>query len=258
MYVNRSPEILEEPKEPAEIITDGLTQWFREEIHTSSGKSRNSYLDDLTLAHKNLELPVDDPSNTNANKSWEHLSRPTGIWWQGFVSDTSDDYLTARQIFATQMLASGSYKDQIRVQSTSQEEFFSKKFSNNPMGIGIANAVEDRLLYRFSKIPMAEDFKKPIMSIEKLHATAATTVEEAKNCLEFLYFNGRYYIGKEDSPVVEYLKQIQGSWIGLAVDHIIFAAQERNGNLARVPMLHATSITDQPENPILYLFADKT
>lgn len=247
-------ESLSEPTEPAALIAAGLESWFFEEARTS-GNSRNNYLDDLERAHTNFRSTVDDPTNTSANKSFGHLSRPTGIWWQGFASDLSDDFLTARQIFASQMLASGAYREQIQLQSTSQEDYFQRKLTGIPMGVDVLDVVTQRLVTRLSSPPHAIDLSKASMALDELYDTASEAVLLGVEKTELLASEGRHYIGHEDSPLVDKLKEAQMAWIGLAVDHIIFATQQRDGELAKVPFLHPISISDQPEDPLLYPFA---
>ena len=229
----------------AEAISDSLEDWFRAE-HASSSEGVNKPLDTLAWGTATLALPWDDVSNGNAAKTLGHVNRIRPLIWGGlFVESPNDDYLAARQLFGVQMLISGCYKNQCYAQATDQSDFLARKFGEPPIGIDIPSVVSDHLV---SLYPDPEaTFSEEVITIDDLTAKTAQMVKAAMDSLVFLHARAQFEMGRESSETVESLKLAQQGWLELAVDHIAFAAQVRDGSLAEVPFLEARSISEEPQ-----------
>jgi len=86
-----------------------------------------------------------------------------------------------------------------------------------------------------------------VITIDDLTAKTAQMVKAAMDSLVFLHARAQFEMGRESSETVESLKLAQQGWLELAVDHIAFAAQVRDGSLAEVPFLEARSISEEPQ-----------
>jgi hypothetical protein len=240
------------PTDNPEAITGTVQDWLKIEYGTA-GAGRNTYLDSLEGFYRALSKPYDDPSNTTAAKTLSHLGRLTGAWWQGFETDPRNDYLSARQLFGVLMLLSGSHRTQVSLQASNQNNYTERRHATT-LGINLRRTVEDRL----DEYAHDKTVRENALSLEGLYrvTTAATTA--GLDCLEFVHRRGAKDAKQKTSPSVEYLQGMQVTYAKLAVDHITFAAQIRNGELASVPFLQPISITDQPENPVYYPFAGES
>lgn len=255
-----NPELEADIQTKANTIAPVLQDWLVTEARTST-RDVNAYLMELKRFDEDLKLTYDDSRNLTAGKSKGHLERPTGVWWQGFVTNPSDDFLSAKQTFASQMLLSGARRNQIMLEARNQKEYGNRWLSDE-IGIDLTGVVADRIAERFDvKKVKSIDFEDTTLALDGINGllwTAEWSVNRARYAFEQLYQYGRYDIVNPDSMCAKLQRGMQEVWAGLATDHIIYAASLRGGDLSRVPFLQPISITKQPEDPVYYPFAGET
>jgi hypothetical protein len=231
---------------------------MRAEAASSNAEdSRNKYLDNLDRFHADLLLPYGDERNYTSHKTLSHLGR-LGVWWQGFVADPRDDYMTARQIFGHQMRISGCRKAELLLRATSQEDYQRLRREAAPVGVNIGLFVTSRTFQHFGRLPEPDELAGAKLGLDELHQATAELITHSNTQAKEFYRSGKHYAGQADSPITASLRDEQRRWTELAVDHILYAAQIRGGNLARVPLLHPVSISDQPTPAEHYPFANST
>ena len=254
-----NPELEADIQAHAETISRVLQDWLNVEARTSM-RDVNAYLMSLQNFHADIERSYNDSLNRTGGKSQGHLDRPTGVWWERFVTDPANDEVSATQTFASQMLLSGFRRNQIMLEAKSQDEY-EDRWQSGELGIDLVDTVAERLTERFAKSSdevANVDFEAADLTLDALFTTAFFTVKRGRWTQEYLYEFGHKDLYKPDAPCSILQRQMQEAWAGLATDHIIYAASLRDGDLARVPFLQPISITQQPEDPVYYPFASET
>ncbi|HSW37613.1 MAG TPA: hypothetical protein VLG37_04580 [Candidatus Saccharimonadales bacterium] len=237
-------------------IANALEEWLVAEAEGSSEPtSRNAFLNDFDMMGTAITLPYNHTDNINGQKALNHYGRLKSCTnhlkelLETATPEQKDD-LIARQIFCTQMFLSGAYRTQCFMRAKNAEEYVEARKAG--IGINLRLCVEDYLAWGFNG-SVEPDLRVKTIHLGDLVAMTYKTHDNGLETLELLHTFGRYYRGVSDSPIVEALKAMQGDWVRLAVGYIIFAAQERGGDLARVPFWEAKSISDVPK--IYYPFA---
>lgn len=254
-----NPELEASIRADSEAISQVLQDWLVVEARTST-RDVNTYLMSLQSFHADIERSYNDSLNKTGGKSQGHLDRPTGVWWERFITDPSNDEVSATQTFASQMLLSGARRNQIMLEARSQHEY-EDRWQSGELGIDLVDVVSQRLAERFEngdEEVESADFSAANLTLEGLYKTAFFTVKRGRWTQEYLYEFGQEDLYKPQAPCSILQRQMQEAWAGLATDHIIFAAALRGGDLTRVPFLQPISITQQPDDPVYYPFNGET
>jgi hypothetical protein len=223
---------------PAQAIAKAIEDWLTSEIE-SSGTGRNAVLDKV--------LPQQGYDFISGGKTEGHYNR-LKLWTTQFAEDVEDDYITARQIFAIHMELSGMFRIQCFVRSGPNERFYRNlRFnSGRSLGTDINKQVRTRLLEHSSYIPDRSDLTTYTIGHDEL---LEITGDYNESLYQYLKKLGSRE--KPDSPMrkvqtIQRLQNIQRDWLNLATDYIIFAGQQRGGQLSNVPFLEPKSISDNP------------
>lgn len=236
-----------------EKITEAMSGWLAGEAARSS-VDRNAYLDDLGSFQADQGLKWNDPGNTSANKAHAHLDRPANAWWQKFSSDPENDWFAAQQIFATQMLVAGRYKDQLKLEAPDQQTYFENRTTEPTPRIDIEKTVSEALSGIFGEVTDI-DFSASQLTLAALHDSAAAKVAEHTDHLKKQYGGTALVFMGQRSRLSILCERDQKNWVRHGVELIVFSAGLRNGQLEQVPMLQPRSITDQGPEDITYPFA---
>jgi hypothetical protein len=241
-------EVVASPMEtmpPHEAIAAVMHGWLAEEIRGSKEnkdrKNKNSVLDDWDTFIQN--------GLAKAKNHYDRLKLRTSQ----FQAMESYDKFIALQIFDTQMGMSGAFRTQCRVMAVDHQDYLAKRYGNSPLKIDIGKQINKRLDRHFGRMPSAEDLRMarvlPETLISQTHATnqlRLSTIEKISRDEDFdLPLNKVNYSTR--------LERLQNAWMNLGVDYIVYAAQQRGGDLASVPMMQPKSITDAE---IYYPFAN--
>lgn len=238
-----------------EIIAQGFAEWLRAEVVSSTAAdNRNKYLDDLTDVRRSPALPVEDPANKIAGKTYSHLSR-LPHWWEAYTYDPSDDFQSGRILFSPLMLISGAYRNQCYVQASDQEDYLSRRSSPVPVGIDIGRIITARLVKWFDTVPPADGFAEAPLNLNNLEDGMQESRRRGELALQVMCRRAQESpdFGQEESETVLALRAIQQTWLEFGTDLVTYAAKIRGGRLAAVPFLEAKSISDEPQ--VYYPFA---
>lgn len=218
----------------AEAITEAMEDWLLAEVEESR-IGRNAVLDNIYR-----------PNFIDGGKREGHFNRLV-LWTRQFANESHHDYMTARQLFATQMKLSGLFRIQCRILASSQEDYEQRRFGNYPSGINIGRQVN----YHLNESAGSTDLASKTIGLERLVADTLRLNEEEYDSL------GRLPNQTNLRRIGNYIKlqRMQREWLDLSTDYIIYAAQVREGNLAAVPFLEPKSISENPQT--YYPFAGK-
>jgi hypothetical protein len=241
---------LGEAYQPGEQITHELTDWLLTEIQTSSDPNNiNSYLDDWEKFQSDLRLPFGHPDNQDALKANGHYDRFALNIREAKANPSiySDDHFMAKQDFFGKMFLSGSWRQQCMLQSSSGEEYMQRRLHDGPVGIDIQAVVSERMFQLYcSSRPTSEELSQQMITVESL-ISDSTAVNEARiRSVEFIHEHPEN-AGLNESSSVDMLRITQRMLAKLAVDHVLFAAQERGGDLSKVPSMMPVSITSNKQ-----------
>jgi hypothetical protein len=237
-------EVLQPPLEtmpPHEAISAVMHGWLAEEIR-SSGEGKNAVLDDWdTFIQSGVAK-----AKSHYDRLWSRTSQ--------FQALKSRDKFIALQIFDAQMGMSGAFRTNCRVMALDQADYLAKRYGNSPLGIDIGKQIDERLYRHFGRIPSSEDLRMARVLPETLISSTHDT-----NQLRLSTIQRISQAEDIDSPAKKInsssrLIRLQERWMDLAVDYVVFAAQQRGGDLAAVPMIEPKSITDAA---VYYPFADR-
>lgn len=239
--------------EPAvEVIAGSVEHWLKKEVG-SSVMGRNRVLDDFRDWHRSLLLPYDDPGNVNARKNKNHHSQLIN-WTNGLVEyyDGLDqeqaDYMLARQMFRAQMYLSGLFRVGCFMRATDQDDYYHRRMELERVGIDIdpRATITENLHRLYGQAPEPNAFE-PVLTLPELTSRTLELNEEQRNYVRELHVSGRHDVGKEESPTIDTIIDMEKKWIGHLVDHIAFVAGERGGQLSAVPFLEPKSISEDPQ-----------
>jgi hypothetical protein len=225
---------------PATQIAEAVDTWIDTEAIVSS-TSRNSFLDDFTSSRIQLGLALDNPRNFVAQKHISHHNRQR-FWGEAMIAEPAHDFLVARHTFNALMQISGGMKRIYHTSAISADDYMRRKLSGSGTAINTTEAVEATLRSQTLPITAAE---ANIQALEQFEAAEAM--------LEQLRTRIPEDLGRDSSPAIDLLKDVQVGWIHVVTSGIIMAAGYRNGELERVPFLEAKSISDDPQ--VYYPFA---
>ena len=235
-------ESLKSPETPPnEAIANVFHDWLAEEI-ANSRSNNNSYLNDYEGYAASQGLAYDDPSNLNTVKGLAHYNRLR--MRTVFMEDEPvSDKLLALQIFDCTITLSGLYRLQCATRALSQEHYMSWRYGQGPLGVNIQKQVNQRLLDRYERLPGTQDLRNKVISVEELMDATNEANEQRLEALKYL-FDGKKIFGMRKVLYAARLANEQKAWLDLGVDHVIFAAQQKDGTLEEVAMLEPKSITD--------------
>jgi hypothetical protein len=233
---------------PHETIAAVMHGWLAEEI-------RNSGSED----NKNKELDKWDTFMQNGMaKAKSHYNR-LRLRTDNFYSLESADEFIALQIFDTQMGVSGAFRTQCRVMADDHPDYLARRYGTYPYeptssGINIGAQINERLYWHFGRMPSEGDFRMARVLPETLIAATNATNNLRLTTMERIAQDLDVDTPQNKVKHETRLKRLQETWVGLAVDYIVYAAQQRGGSLARVPMKEPKSITD---GEFFYPFEDR-
>jgi hypothetical protein len=245
-------ELLREQAEyqPGEAIAREMHDWLQTEIQTSSNPSNiNAYLDDFQKFRANLHLPFYDKRNEDANKAlgkYDEFAIGLRVLREK-PNAFQDDRFAARQSFYINMMLSGAWRQQCMMQASDGDDYSYRRLHDGPIGIDIAGAVAERMFQLYcSSRPAREEMQQPLITLETLISDSVLTNQARLNSVILLHDHPED-VGSENSQSVDALLMSQRMLAKLAVDHILFAAQERGGDLSKVPSLMPISITSEKQ-----------
>jgi hypothetical protein len=226
---------------PNEAIARAIHYWLAEEIQ-SSGSSKNAVLDNFYTARKSFMLRADDQGNKNIGKNDGHYNR-LKLWTSQFEENSTDDYLTARQLFCAQMYLSGMFRLECFVVSNDEAEYRFRRFGGQVLGVDLRKSIAGRFsesntveLSRLADATNAAN-DQTYFTLRTLHDRNRRS-DTLFNYVRFLNTRGDWF--KE-------LSSLQNTWLDLSVDYISYAAQARGKDLSKVPFLEPKSISENPQ-----------
>lgn len=236
-----------------ETIAGSIEQWLMKEVG-SSVVGRNQVLDDFNDWHRSLSLPYNHPANVNARKNKNHYSQLMN-WTNGLVEHYDDfrqeqaDYTLARQMFRAQMYLSGLFRVSCFMQAVDQEEYYRRRLESEHIGLNVDPRMEIwHSFYRlYDYIPDETAVFRPVLTLPELTNRTLELNERQREYVKRLHEGGKDDIGKEESPTMDMIIDMENGWLGHLVDYIAFTASERRGQLAAVPFLEPKSISEDPQ-----------
>jgi hypothetical protein len=248
-----SERLLKPEVEPnVELIASGMEDWLKKEVG-SSAMGRNAVLDNFKEWHASLLLPYDAPGNVNAGKNKGHYGRLIN-WTDGMVEGYDDfsqeeaDYMLARQMFCAQMYLSGLFRVACFLQAKDQEDYYRRRMEQRDhvgLDIDSRQAITSRLYRLYDYIP--DESFRPVLTLSEVTSRTLELNDEQRDYVRELHISGKDDIGKEKSPTIDAIHNMEGKWVSHLVDYISFVASERGGQLAAVPFLEPKSISDDPQ-----------
>lgn len=232
-------------------IAEMLHGWLKAETETSHG-GKNIVLDDWNRFYADLALPWEDDTNVNAQKGKSHYDRLRD-WTEAAQTDPTllaVDSFMSRQIACAQMYISGAFRRQCFLESSSPEEYEELRFGGEKaVGIDLSGTVERELACLANRTPNS-DVRIPADCLLGITERANGATYAAA---QYVNTNGLRDRGRYISGSVTMMLSAQETWTKLTVDHIVYAAQERDYKLASVPFREPKSIS---EAEVYYPFAD--
>jgi len=235
--------------DPGRLISHGIHQWLAAEAQGSS-QGNNAVLDDLEMARTSLTLPFDDPKNQHTAKWQSHFDRQQAVFAPAVLENPLDDYAAARPLFNVLMQMSGCFRLIAVVQASDQDDYFKIKHSANPMGIDLGKHVRKRIhgLNASSEAEPSEDQPSGLEIALQGIEDAFEDVKGTKEQIRIRAVAEPNDFGRLVSASVHHLNVLQKHLADVAVDYIAATAELRDGDVARVPLLHPVSISEQPQD----------
>jgi len=142
-------------------ISGGFYRWLAEEVR-SSNIEVNTYLANFEEARRRLCLGYDNDKNWTASKDRSHLGR-LPLWWEAYAEDPSNDYQSARILFAPLMFVSGAYRNQCYIQAQNEAEYNERR--SKAIGISLQRTVAGHLVTILSR---SGNFSHASITLESL------------------------------------------------------------------------------------------
>lgn len=222
------------------VIAKAIDAWVDAECITSS-TDHNAILDDFEHMRLQLGLDPHDPQNHQASKYFSHHNRQR-FWGEAFIAEPENDYFAARHIFNGLMAASGTRRKMSYMSAASANEYTTQRQAKTGSNIDTAKRVQATLASQPLGVSAAE-----------AQAISIQAFEKCRTVLDDLRQRVPQDFGKESSPAIDLLKELQGDWIHVVTSGIQAAARYRGNDLTRVPFLEPKSITNDPD--VYYPFA---
>jgi hypothetical protein len=224
---------------PHSVIADGMHEWLYAEIQNSYSNN-NAVLNDYPGFEKDLALPFDHPANVMASKARSHHQR-LKLWTDEVFAYDDSDPAIARQLFGVMMGLSGAYREQCFVVSNDQFGYMRLRYSNQPLGADLREVVRGRVVAQFGHEPAESELEH--VSIAK--SELITRTHQVNNFREETVANlysQKPVRGVRKALIARRLADLRRAWYELGVDYILYAAQQRGGELAKVPFLEPKTI----------------
>lgn len=232
-------------------ISGAFFGWLKGEV-ISSDVEVNTYLADFDEAQRRLCLGYDNDYNWTASKDKSHLDR-LPKWWEAYAEDPTNDYQSARVLFASLMFVPGAYRNQCYIQAQNAAQYGQRR--SKAIGINLQRTIIDHLA---TVLPRSGNFSHADINLELLNTRrikVATGVGETATKSMIDRLEAGLDLGQEKSPAVETMLDAQREWIAFATDCVALAAKIRRGELAKVPFLEPKSISADPPPKVIYPLA---
>jgi hypothetical protein len=241
--------------DPSSVITGAMWDWLQDEIDNSMA-GRNAVLDNRSDFENDLRLPFSDLRNQDGGKARSHHNRLHG-WTMAtemYPTLVEDDYFLARQIWAAQMFISGAFRKQAFLRTESQQEYVHYRRQHGPTGIDLKSVIAERVQQHEERgwwpRPAYQDspWARILNNTIETNDLSLVTAEQVHDIA------ARGNRGSREQAA-RLLHDTQSRWARLAVDYILFSAQNYEGDLGAVAVLEPKSISDSPA--MCYPFAVK-
>ena len=225
---------------PSTVISTVIQDWLQAE-KLSSLVDNNAGLNRHDTYVASEVRAWDDPENAFTQKSLGHYNRLRQRTSELSEESVGDKFI-ALQMFDALMTLSGHHRLQCVVRAKDQEQYMGLRYNTPSFGLNIPERVEKRLSEQFHKFPRQKDLSQRVVGLSDLKLMATTANENRLGLMREL-FDGKRIFGTRRAIYAGRLVASQALWLDTAVDHIVYAAQEHDGDLQQVPFLEPKSIT---------------
>lgn len=228
---------------PHLIIARTLGNWLDTEIINSSIDG-NAPLDSYAGFQKSLTLPFGDSQSVDTLKTISHYQR-LRLWTDELFSKDDSDEIFSKQLFGIMMNISGAHRVQCLVISPNQGSYNIHRSNNEDLGLSLGKCVTERLVSTHGTVPDAEAMKSQAIDKETLINDTFAATDLHYNTVKG-FFSGRPLAARRSTWNVVYASRlcaVRREWTNLAVDYISYGAQQREGDISKVPLLEPTTIT---------------